>query len=166
MALFRGSGTKEVQFTSRLFGQSLTNNCSRARSRLQKVKVNSCPAHWSRVRPRPAEAWHRRGGAGRGGAVGYRTRRELAGQQSARHWTRGTSQDPEPSNRGMAAAPGARLLRAACASVAFRGLDRGWLLACGVRAGTAVPWWTPSPGVHAEAGRGRPLSLSARAWSR
>ncbi|XP_036047548.1 adrenodoxin, mitochondrial [Onychomys torridus] len=65
----------------------------------------------------------------------------------------------------MAAAPGARLLRAACSSVAFRGLDRRWLLACGVRAGTAVPQWTPSSGVPAEAGRGRPLSLSARAWS-
>ncbi|OBS80296.1 hypothetical protein A6R68_21502 [Neotoma lepida] len=65
----------------------------------------------------------------------------------------------------MAAAPGARLLRAACASVAFRGLDRRWLLSCGVHAGTAVPQWTPSPGVRAVAGQGRPLSLSASAWS-
>ncbi|KAL6071563.1 hypothetical protein STEG23_024534 [Scotinomys teguina] len=65
----------------------------------------------------------------------------------------------------MATAPGARLLRAACSSVAFRGLDCRWLLACGVRVGTAVPQWIPSTGVPAEAGRGRPLSVSARAWS-
>ncbi|KAL1781474.1 adrenodoxin, mitochondrial [Sigmodon hispidus] len=65
----------------------------------------------------------------------------------------------------MAAAPGARLLRAACASVAFRGLDRRWLQVCGVRAGTGVPPWTPSPVVRTEAGIRRPLSVSARAWS-
>ncbi|XP_032740601.1 adrenodoxin, mitochondrial [Rattus rattus] len=65
----------------------------------------------------------------------------------------------------MAAAPGARLLRAACASVAFRGLDCRRLLVCGTRAGPAVPQWTPSPLKLAEAGPGRPLSVSARARS-
>ncbi|XP_055477898.1 adrenodoxin, mitochondrial [Psammomys obesus] len=65
----------------------------------------------------------------------------------------------------MAAAPGARLLRAACASVAFRGLDRRRLLFCGARAGTAVAQWPPSPVVRAEGGPGRPLSLSAPARS-
>lgn len=88
MALFRGSGTKEVQFTRRLFGQSLTENCSRARSPLQKVKVNSlqpCSLEPCSAPPRGgvASAW-------RGVAVGYRTRRALAGRQSSRHWTRGT----------------------------------------------------------------------------
>ncbi|XP_076781300.1 adrenodoxin, mitochondrial isoform X2 [Arvicanthis niloticus] len=65
----------------------------------------------------------------------------------------------------MAAAPGARLLRAACASVPFRGLDRRRLLVCGTRVGPAVPQWTLSPRVRAEAGPGRPLSVSARSRS-
>lgn len=78
---------------------------------------------------------------------------------------RRTPRDPEPSDRVMAAAPGARLLRAACASVPFRGLDRCRLLVCGTGAGTAISPWTPSPRLHAEAGPGRPLSVSARARS-
>lgn len=127
---------------------------------------------WKRARPRPTKAWPRRGGA-RPRVIGHAGCSGSCSPLAAGHAgprgplaLRRTPRDPEPSDRVMAAAPGARLLRAACASVAFRGLDCRRLLVCGTRAGPAVPQWTPSPHTLAEAGPGRPLSVSARARSR